>query len=72
MPYAKTKRYAVMLLLALAGCASQAPVLQPVAVTCPRPPPPPAWTLRPPSNSLLLLDKTFSTSAPGSSLTSTP
>ncbi|EOY0513833.1 lysis system o-spanin lipoprotein Rz1, partial [Salmonella enterica] len=39
------------------------------AVQCqpqPKPPVPAAWAMLPPSNSLTLLDKTFSISAPGS------
>ncbi|MBD1602455.1 hypothetical protein HAQ05_27695 [Pseudomonas sp. CA3A] len=55
-----------MLLMGTAGCTSQAPVVA-VAGTCPKPPAPPAWTMQEPSNSLQLLDKTFSISEPGSS-----
>ncbi|MCT6952926.1 lysis system o-spanin lipoprotein Rz1 [Salmonella enterica subsp. enterica serovar Javiana] len=53
-------------LLLVAGCASKD------AVQCPprpKPPAPAAWAMLPPSNSLTLLDKTFSISAPGSSAT---
>ncbi len=35
----------------------------------PKPPAPAAWAMLPPSNSLQVLDKTFSISAPGSSAT---
>ncbi|EKJ3829559.1 Rz1 family lipoprotein, partial [Salmonella enterica] len=50
-------------LLLVAGCVSKD------AVQCqpqPKPPVPAAWAMLPPSNSLTLLDKTFSISAPGS------
>ncbi|ASF65492.1 Rz1 lipoprotein [Phage Gifsy-1] len=53
-------------LLLVAGCVSKD------AVQCqpqpqPKPPVPAAWAMLPPSNSLQLLDKTFSISAPESS-----
>ncbi|MCY1150699.1 Rz1 family lipoprotein [Enterobacter asburiae] len=51
------------------GCSSKA------AVQCqpqPKPPSPPAWAMMPPSNSLTLLDETFSVSAPESSVTKHP
>ncbi|MBD1590270.1 hypothetical protein HAQ06_26925 [Pseudomonas sp. C2L12B] len=60
-----------MLLMGTAGCTSQAPVVA-VAGTCPRPPAPPAWAMQAPSNSLQLLDETFSISAPESSPTKLP
>ncbi|MBD1555309.1 hypothetical protein HAQ04_28405, partial [Pseudomonas sp. C2L11] len=44
----------------------------PVAATCPKPPAPPAWTMQEPSNSLQLLDKTFSISEPALSPTKQP
>ncbi|PTT97864.1 hypothetical protein DBR45_36195 [Pseudomonas sp. HMWF031] len=62
---------ALMLLLVLAGCASRE-VVVPMAATCPIPPAPPAWAMQEPSNSLQLLDRLFSISAPGSSLIKQP
>ncbi|MDK9585788.1 Rz1 family lipoprotein [Lelliottia sp. V86_10] len=56
-------------LIMVAGCSSKA------AVQChpqPKPPSPPAWAMMPPSNSLTLLDETFSVSAPESSVTKHP
>ena len=38
----------------------------------PKPPAPPAWAMMPPSNSLQLLDETFSVSGPESSATKQP
>ncbi|EDJ8985725.1 hypothetical protein GFI10_16360 [Salmonella enterica subsp. diarizonae] len=52
--------------LMVAGCASKG------AVQCqpqPKPPAPAAWAMLPPSNSLLLLDETFSVSEPELSTT---
>ncbi|ENW9433775.1 Rz1 family lipoprotein [Salmonella enterica] len=48
----------------VAGCASKGGVQCP-----PRPKPPAAWAMLRPSNSLQVLDKTFSISAPESSAT---
>ncbi|EDI4383317.1 hypothetical protein CD518_24620 [Salmonella enterica subsp. enterica serovar Rubislaw] len=53
-------------LLLVAGCASKGDVQCPPR---PKPPAPAAWAMLPPSNSLQLLDKTFSISAPESSAT---
>ncbi|MCD2461732.1 lysis system o-spanin lipoprotein Rz1 [Enterobacter cloacae complex sp. 2021EL-01261] len=56
-------------LIMAAGCSSRA------AVQCqpqPKPPAPPAWAMMPPSNSLTLLDETFSVSDPVSSKTRQP
>ncbi|MDJ8637324.1 Rz1 family lipoprotein [Salmonella enterica] len=50
----------------VAGCASKDDVQCPPR---PKPPVPAAWAMLPPSNSLQVLDKTFSISAPGSSAT---
>ena len=36
-----------LLLMALAGCQSQSPQIQPFAVACPLPPAPPAWVMEP-------------------------
>ena len=49
--------------LLVAGCGSQANVNR-------NPPPPAAWAMQEPSNSLQLLDQTFSVSEPESSATS--
>nr|WP_318013138.1 lysis system o-spanin lipoprotein Rz1 [Pectobacterium versatile] len=50
-------------LMLVAGCSSKASVqCQPQ----PKPPAPPAWAMMPPSNSLMLLDETFSVSEPES------
>ncbi|HEG1825680.1 TPA: Rz1 family lipoprotein [Enterobacter cloacae] len=50
-------------LIMVVGCSSKADVLcQPQL----KPPAPPAWAMMPPSNSLLLLDETFSVSDPES------
>ncbi|MBD1602467.1 hypothetical protein HAQ05_27755 [Pseudomonas sp. CA3A] len=70
MHWLTTSAGAVILLLG-SGCASQATVI-PVAATCPKPPAPPAWTMQEPSNSLQLLDKTFSISEPALSPTKQP
>lgn len=53
-------------LLLVAGCASKGDVQCPPG---PKPPAPAAWAMLPPSNSLQVLDKTFSISAPESSAT---
>nr|WP_155404798.1 lysis system o-spanin lipoprotein Rz1 [Enterobacter sp. MGH85] len=54
-------------LIMVVGCSSKASVqCQPQ----PKPPAPPAWAMMPPSNSLTLLDETFSVSDPESSKTS--
>ncbi len=37
-----------LLPLALSGCASPSPTVQPVAATCPTLPAPPAWAMEPP------------------------
>ncbi|MCC5729609.1 lysis system o-spanin lipoprotein Rz1 [Klebsiella pneumoniae] len=51
------------------GCSSKASVqCQPQ----PKPPAPPAWAMMPPSNSLQLLDETFSVSGPESSAIKQP
>ncbi|EDH6634997.1 hypothetical protein ABFG05_004800, partial [Salmonella enterica] len=53
-------------LIMVAGCSSKASVhCQPQ----PKPPAPPAWAMMPPSNSLQLLDETFSVSEMGLSVT---
>lgn len=53
-------------LIMVAGCSSKENALcQPQ----PKPPAPPAWAMMPPSNSLQLLDETFSVSDPESSAT---
>jgi hypothetical protein len=54
---------ALLLLLVLAGCASQE-VVVPMAATCPVPPSAPAWAMQAPSNSLQLLDQLFFPSEP--------
>ncbi len=52
------------LTLFVSGCASRPSAqLQPQAAVCPRPQAPAAWAMQPASNSLMLLDKTFSISA---------
>ncbi|MFT1010958.1 lysis system o-spanin lipoprotein Rz1 [Enterobacter hormaechei] len=56
-------------LIMVAGCSSK------VDVQCrpqPKPPAPPAWAMMPPSNSLQLLDETFSVSEMESSVTRQP
>ncbi|EFH3428565.1 hypothetical protein GRO86_13710 [Escherichia coli] len=53
-------------LIMVVGCSSKASAqCQPQ----PKPPAPPAWAMMPPSNSLQLLDETFSVSGPESSAT---
>lgn len=52
-----------------AGCSSKADVQ---CLPQPKPPAPPAWAMMPPSNSLQLLDETFSVSETGSSVTKHP
>ncbi|HCB1730536.1 TPA: Rz1 family lipoprotein [Citrobacter braakii] len=53
-------------LIMVVGCSSKESVqCQPQQ----KPPAPPAWAMMPPSNSLQLLDETFSVSDPGSSAT---
>ncbi|MFS9419122.1 lysis system o-spanin lipoprotein Rz1 [Citrobacter sp. C411] len=53
-------------LIMVVGCSSKAGVqCQPQ----PTPPAPPAWAMMPPSNSLRLLDETFSVSEQESSVT---
>ncbi|EDJ1502164.1 hypothetical protein CLF52_08230 [Salmonella enterica subsp. enterica serovar Kottbus] len=64
MPNLKMRLFAVSLPLVIAGCTSGANVPCPVRV---KPQPPAAWVMEPPSNSLRILDKTFSISAPESS-----
>ncbi|WP_413540757.1 lysis system o-spanin lipoprotein Rz1 [Enterobacter kobei] len=51
------------------GCSSKASVQ---CLPQPKPPAPPAWAMMPPSNSLTLLDETFSVSDPESSATKHP
>ncbi|AIX12432.1 o-spanin [Escherichia phage Pollock] len=53
---------ALMLVMVLVGCNSQKQVLQPVSNPEIQEQSPPAWVMEPPSNSLQLLDKTFSIS----------
>ena len=67
----KMKGCAALLTILLVGCASRA-VVVPIARMCPVPPAPPAWAMQKPSNSLQLLDKLFSISAPGSLLIKQP
>ncbi|HGO6780366.1 TPA: Rz1 family lipoprotein [Klebsiella aerogenes] len=56
-------------LIMVVGCSSKASVqCQPQ----PKPPVPPAWAMMPPSNSLQLLDETFSVSDPESSAIKQP
>ncbi|MNG30433.1 Lipoprotein Rz1 precursor [compost metagenome] len=71
MALSKMKGCAALLLILLAGCASRE-VVVPIVGTCPVTPAPPAWAMQEPSNSLQLLDRLFSTSAPGSSPTKQP
>ncbi|ELH1950039.1 hypothetical protein AAE403_005192 [Escherichia coli] len=61
----KMKLCALMLPLVVSACGSTPPVQAP----CVKPPPPPAWAMMPPSNSLRLLDETFSVSGTESSAT---
>ncbi|MBB9726216.1 hypothetical protein FSI43_024660 [Escherichia coli] len=53
-------------LIMVVGCSSKANVL---CHPQPKPPAPPAWAMMPPSNSLQLLDETFSVSGTESSAT---
>lgn len=66
----KTKLSVMLLPLALASCNSPKPVLQPVTCQKVQLQAPAAWAMQPPSNSLQVLDETFTTSAPESSATS--
>ncbi|EEV3703251.1 hypothetical protein ELJ89_005107, partial [Escherichia coli] len=59
----KMKLCVLMLPLVVSACGSTPPVQAP----CVKPPPPPAWAMMPPSNSLQLLDETFSVSETESS-----
>ncbi|MED8102753.1 Rz1 family lipoprotein [Escherichia coli] len=61
----KMKLCALMLPLVAAACGSTPPVCPPQT----KPPEPPAWAMLPPSNSLRLLDETFSVSGVESSAT---
>ncbi|EET4756660.1 TPA: hypothetical protein JLU66_002805 [Escherichia coli] len=61
----KMKLCALMLPLVVSACGSTPPVQAP----CVKPPRPPAWAMMPPSNSLRLLDETFSVSETESSAT---
>ncbi|EEC9466680.1 Rz1 family lipoprotein [Escherichia coli] len=54
-----------MLPLVVSACGSTPPA----PVPCVKPPAPPAWAMMPPSNSLRLLDETFSVSETESSAT---
>nr|EKP2617721.1 Rz1 family lipoprotein [Escherichia coli] len=51
--------------LVVSACGSTPPA----PVPCVKPPAPPAWSMMPPSNSLRLLDETFSVSETESSAT---
>ncbi|EFB5726530.1 hypothetical protein QFS40_004837 [Escherichia coli] len=59
----KMKLCVLMLPLVVSACGSTPPA----PVPCVKPPPPPAWAMMPPSNSLQLLDETFSVSETESS-----
>ncbi|EFM1404575.1 Rz1 family lipoprotein [Escherichia coli] len=61
----KMKLCVLMLPLVVSACGSTPPA----QVPCVKPPPPPAWTMMPASNSLKLLDETFSVSETESSAT---
>ncbi|EER5395517.1 hypothetical protein C3U77_001934 [Escherichia coli] len=61
----KMKLCVLMLPLVVSACGLKPPVQAP----CVKPPPPPAWAMMPPSNSLRLLDETFSVSGTESSAT---
>ncbi|EFK6803447.1 hypothetical protein AUL93_005182 [Escherichia coli] len=61
----KMKLCVLMLPLVVSACGSTPPVQTP----CVKPPAPPAWAMMPPSNSLQLLDETFSVSGTESSET---
>ncbi|EAM8274382.1 Rz1 family lipoprotein, partial [Salmonella enterica] len=56
MPNLKMMFFVTSLPLVLAGCTSGANVPCPVKI---KPQPPAAWAMEPPSNSLLMLNKTF-------------
>ncbi|EDI2720045.1 hypothetical protein CTA23_16370 [Salmonella enterica] len=66
MPNLKMMFFVTSLPLVLAGCTSGANVPCPVKI---KPQPPAAWAMEPPSNSLLMLDKTFLISGPELSVT---
>ncbi|HFP5453083.1 TPA: Rz1 family lipoprotein [Escherichia coli] len=61
----KMKLCVLMLPLVVSACGSTPPA----TVPCVKPPPPPAWAMMSPSNSLRLLDETFSVSETESSAT---
>ncbi|EHL5742515.1 Rz1 family lipoprotein [Escherichia coli] len=54
----KMKLFVLMLPLVVSACGSTPPA----QVPCVKPPAPPAWAMMPASNSLQLLDETFSVS----------
>ncbi|EEU2031467.1 hypothetical protein E3Y82_005011 [Escherichia coli] len=56
-------------LIMAVGCSSKENALCHPQPKPPAPPPPPAWAMMPPSNSLRLLDETFSVSETESSET---
>ncbi|EMB4692648.1 Rz1 family lipoprotein [Citrobacter farmeri] len=58
MPKLRTMLFSASLIMVV-GCASKESVQ---CLQQPKPPAPPAWTMMPPSNSLQLLDETFSVS----------
>ncbi|EDL0739179.1 hypothetical protein CNP29_18810 [Salmonella enterica subsp. enterica serovar Poona] len=66
MPNLKMMFFVTSLPLVLAGCTSGANVPCPVKI---KPQPPAAWAMEPPSNSLLMLDKTFLIPGPELSVT---
>ncbi|QFH90753.1 hypothetical protein FR825_13720 [Enterobacter kobei] len=68
MPNLRTMLFSVSLIMVV-GCSSKASVQ---CLPQPKPPAPPAWAMMPPSNSLTLLDETFSVSDPESSATKHP
>lgn len=57
--------FAMTLTLGVSGCMS-APRVQPPAVECPKPAPPPAWVMEPAPNLIPLLDRIISPSVRGS------
>ncbi|EIE6219602.1 Rz1 family lipoprotein [Escherichia coli] len=61
----KMKLCVLMLPLVVSACGS----MPPAPVPCVKPPAPPAWAMMPASNSLQLLDETFSVSETESSAT---
>nr|EHI0433865.1 hypothetical protein [Escherichia coli] len=61
----KMKLCVLMLPLVVSACGLKPPA----PVPCVKPPAPPAWAMMPPSNSLRLLDETFSVSETESSAT---